>query len=437
MYSRFVYLLYQILGIYIFYFSLFNNLIYIAILGGILKITQLLLMVVCLFHRRKAIYPNNANRLTLILFYVYLTIVGIMSIPFSTSDGFKLLLQFYYFPLYVYVFLNFRSLTKRSYYEYFGYLVKVACVFVITNIFLYFYELPIWFTYQPWFGRITNGYPTTDVVCLCYAFLIVCFVERISINNVERTVYTVLLLIGIITQFSGTGMVISITIIGAFLFCLFKEKSVSLKRNIERSIIVVLIIASSGYGLLYSQEPQLANKAMSVITTKIGYFIGGSHIQTEWDGVSYNDDTMEIRDDQYEKCKDRYLKSPLNYLFGVSFKNATIDGDKRHDTQNIFIEHQFGFNLVTIGYLGYILFLLFICSPLHKWIVYYKSKDVFILVMGILSVLIFIFSSKTTITLISPQIEIVFAMFYSILLFPMCFSNISRNSNITVSKIKK
>ena len=429
MMKKIIYFLYQVMGVYMFFYALFSKTIF-GFWSQIAKLCFFILLLICFFHRKRVKYPRNINGVSVSLFYFYLLIIGGLSLspPFdSTNDGYVMCLQFFYFPLYIYIFLNFESITDKSYLQYFRYLINVACAFVVINIFLFFYELPIWVEYRPWFGRISNGYPTTDVVCLSYALLIVTFVEKLKIGNIKRIIYTVILIFGIISQASGTGFVLLFLVLIVFSYCQIKKKCDVLLKNLKYSMVVVIALTFSCFTILYSQEPDISNSIMSIITNKISSFIGDNNIETEWEGISFNGDTMEVREHEFENSKKRHMNNPANYMFGVGFDRIATE----HNVNNsgfIFVEDQYSCNMITIGYFGSILFLFFICSPIKKWMSYRNKCDGFIYYLGLMSILFSLLSCKTTIILLSAEIELILALLYSIILRPESLLKLSDDS---------
>ena len=118
------------------------------------------------------------------------------------------------------------------------------------------------------------------------------------------------------------------------------------------------------------------------------------------------------------------MKDAFDYITGVGFRGVVIN----NDTQNagfFYVEDQYSFNIITIGYLGSFLFLFFILSPLRRWTLFYKHKDSFVLYFGVIGILFSLLSSKTTIIFISQQVSLVFSLFYSIILQPRSLSKLS------------
>ena len=412
------YLLYKVVGIYMFFYATFSKTVF-GFWGPVFKAVIFVLLIISFFNKNKVHYPRNINILSISLFYIYLLIAGIatLSPPFDkTNEGFTMYMQYMYLPFYIYIFLNFDATTGKTYYQYFRYLINVACVFVLLNLFLYFYEIPIWEEFRPWFGRISNGYPTTDVVCLSYSLLILIFDENLRLSKFRRMLSTIIVVSGIIMQVSGTGIFLMAIIILVFIYCQFKKGSDVLRKNMRNSFVFILVLLSIGFSILYKNEPQIANSALSLVTNKISYFIGDEKIQTEWEGISFDSDTMEFREDEFKESS-KLLKTPLDYLTGIGFQKVSTSY-KYWKPGTMYVESQYDCNLITIGYLGSLLFVLFIISPLKKWYMLRSEMNVHLFYMGVLNVAFILISSRTTIVLFSPELNLAIALFYSILLRP-------------------
>lgn len=419
MLSRFNYILYKILGVYIIFGSLFVKSIYAIPLSRIELVVFFVLTIMCFFRGQNS-FPTNENKFIIGIFYLYLLFAGLSLIgtPLrGKNTGLVAYMQYLFLPLYIYIFLNFSSLTKKKITDYLRYIVYLAVMWTFVNTFLYFFELPIWEEHQQWIGRISNGYPTVDVVCLNYTLFILLFLDNLGIGKIRRLFSTFIIIIGIISQFSGTGTAILFVMIFSFILSSLKKEKQKLKWNFYISLVSVFLFLLTGFAYFYAQQPELTKYAMSVITKKISFFVGEDNVESEWN--SFDQDTMEVREEEFEIQKRKHLTSLSNRVFGVGFKNVTTYSS--FNSKDIFIEDQYGMNLVTIGYIGSFLFVLFVISPLKRWIKFYKP-DKYAIVIGCLPVFFYLLSSKTTLTMVTMQIELIFALFYSILLYPSKFA---------------
>ena len=150
-----------------------------------------------------------------------------------------------------------------------------------------------------------------------------------SILLFEKIFYGIVTMLGIITQFSGTGFVMLVVILFFFATCIVKRKSVVLLRAFVYSLTFVIISVMICFSIMYKKEPELVNSAMGVITNRISYIVGDKYIKTDWEGVNITYDTIEMRKNQLEESKTKYLTSLNSYIFGVGFDNITIDGDTK------------------------------------------------------------------------------------------------------------
>ena len=169
---------------------------------------------------------------------------------------------------------------------------------------------------------------------------------------------------------------------------------------------------------------------MSLITKKLGYFLGDDYDLPEW-GTKQWGDTMEIRNDQFES-NIKHLKTTSDQVWGIGFNEVTMDNGGASKRNGIFIEDQYALNYITIGYVGSLLFILFVCAPLVNWVKFYRNHIAGI-AFGVFCVVVFLLSSRTLITMASAQVEMIFGFIYAILLRPREMEGIiyKNNSNRT------
>ena len=407
------YAMYKVLAFFIFFDSIILK-SYLAPLSRLRTIAFIILLIIVLISKKRC-YPHNRNRLFFILFYSYIIINGLISIPEFIShgaEGFKIYKQLLLFPFFVYLFINFEALTKRSIQTYILFIIRCAYIWVIINFILYFVELPIWHEFRPWFGRISNGYPTVDVVCLNYALLMAFWVKNMNWTKNEKLFSTVLITLGIIVQMSGSGFVLLFLI---YFSCLFISKNASVDKQLKKvfytNIIVVCILSGIGLTYIALKQPELIDAALYVADSKFKTIFGKADELDPWA------DTMKIRDDEYEDAKYRFVKNERDLLFGIGYADVIMKDNNTKNLNGIFVEDQFRLNILTIGLLGQVLFLLYIFYPLWLWLKIFKSKIVYVL-WGGFSIGAFLLASRVLLTMAIFQIEVIFALMFSFLLYP-------------------
>lgn len=418
---RLNYFLFQIIGFFIFFGALTGRSIFSMV--GVLRVFAFLtLLFICLLHNKELrFFPKkNLSKFLTVLFYLYFLFVGFLSIDAiidSTNEGGRIYRQYFFLLVFIYEFVNFKKLTNRSLCQYLYFLITMAAAWVVINFLLYFIELPIWENYRPWVGRISNGYPTVDVICLCFALVFILLIENTLFSIRKRLIISFLIIIGIISQFSGTGSVALILILLVFfLLSLFsRDIGSTLKKNFYLCVASLLIFISVGFGYFYTREPELTEAAMSLITKKLGYFLGDDYDLPEW-GTRQWGDTMEMRNDQFES-NIKHLRTVSDQVIGIGFNEVTMDNGGASKRNGIFIEDQYALNYISIGNLGSLLFILFVCAPLINWIKFYRNHIAGI-AFGVLCVVVFLLSCRTLITMASAQVEMFFGLIYAILLRP-------------------
>lgn len=410
------YVLFKILVFFVFFDSLFLKSIF-APVSKIRSVTYIILIILCFTLRGKQNqYPNNINKTIACLFYTFVTIVGVASYDDfvnGSGEGFMIYKQILLFPLFIIIYVNYKKLTGKALESYLLFIIRCASLWVYINFILYFVEIPIWETFRPWFGRISNGYPTVDVVCLNYALYIILFYGNLNVSGKERVFHTLSLVGGIISQFSGTGTVMLIFLL--LTSYITKRKCHDIRNSIKICILTLSLSSFFVVGWLSKNQPELTEAATRVATDKFLILVGKQDDLDPWA------DTMKARSDQYESSKEQFIKTFGDYFVGLGYGNVVMNEVNR--SNDIFIEDQYRLNFITIGILGQLLFVLYIVIPFWHWFKFYKNNHDAIFI-GIIPILLFLLSSVTTMTMAVFQIEVIFAFFYSILLFP------SRNKEI-------
>ena len=312
----------------------------------------------------------------------------------------------YEFLIAIYLFSHFQKLTHQTYDKYILFIIKTGIVFTILNTLLYFIYIPIWINYQKWWGRISCGYPTMDVITLAYTLLILLFYHKLKLNSFTRIFFTIVILIGYLLQFTGTGIVIlGIIIPFTLIYYLFAPKKQPLKREILVTFGILILIAGSTISFAKLQFPQEYAQGEFLILNKIDILTGN---------VDEGDiNTMAIREEQFNKVKERQ-----NYLFekvfGIGLGDATNDTDKLASIKSSFmIEDQYSLAQVCYGYIGLIFYILIpCCFALNVFLRKKLPQNMKFLFWG--ATIIFLANSKTLMPLILYPNYIYFAFFIAL-----------------------
>jgi hypothetical protein len=287
------------------------------------------------------------------------------------------------------------------------FVVKVGVSFVIINTLFYFVELPLWKEIgdnQAWHGRISAGYPTADVVTLAYVLIMLLFFDELGINQNKRILYACLLFTGMVLQFSGTGTVLLTCILCGVLFLCFFGSQVSWKKNVIKFVLLLPVFLVSGYSALKEYDPILLEKSLLLIENKTSILLG--------EDPSMN--TLKLRENQYEQSL-RYQESDIKKLFGIGFERVSFNLEVLQDPTYVHIEDQYFFNKTVYGYIGAILFILFIAMSFWKAFTL-KNISLSTKIFYCLLVLTFATDSKTGVSFYGFSTTVVFALFYAILL---------------------
>lgn len=339
---------------------------------------------------------------SIICFISYHVFISLISILFQKNVEPSFVIKPLYILGAIYIFKHFEQLTKRSYNDFIYFMIKTGVIFVILNTLLYFIHIPIWEKYHPWFGRISCGYPTMDVITLAYTLILLLFYPNIPISSYKRTIFTIIIIMGMLLQFSGTGLVVlSLILFTSLIFYLFHPTNKLYKSTIATfAFFLFFSITIFSYIKLYF--PNELEKGMILVNNKINILTGN---------ISADEaNTMEIREEQFNNIRKKQ-DNDLKVLFGLGLGDLTNGSFK--DNDSYMIEDQYGINLVCYGIIGYILFLSIL---FYKFIIIIRNKKTTLQfkLLFLLSIMIFAANCKTLIPLVLFSNYMYFAFFYVI-----------------------
>lgn len=410
-YNRINLLLIKVLVVFIFFDGIRSNLI---IGDKISYLRELTIFLIIFFTFSNSGIRKIIKIPTSIVFFIfYHIIICLISLlePEYVSAIF-ILKPFEFIGLYC-VFYSFEDLTGKSNENLYNYIIKIAVIFCIINVLLYFANLQIWVRDVLWWGRISCGYPTMDVVSLGYALTILLYYPNLHYSTKTQVFYILIILLGIILNFSGTGFVI-LTVI--FFFSIL-----SFKRNKNRKPLLISFIIS--FSLFLS--------VFSFVVTLFPeeYESGKFLIENKWetlkgDEVSSGDNTIEIREEQYAAVEKRH--NMLTRISGLGIVHMTMDRDwniLEKDKMAYSIENQYSMLLMGYGIIGLFLYL-FIFIDLFMLILKKLKKNVMLFFMYTICIIIALCNSYTLILL----------MLYSNFAFlALIFSNTVRDSLVCMA----
>lgn len=359
--NRFDFFCFQVLIFFSFFSSILVNTNYASVFSGIRLLVFFILFIRIYFNQRR-MFKFQIFGLPFIFLFAYNLFSGIYSIDGfikNGSEGFMYYKQFFLFSISIYMFFYFREITKLSYDKLFTYIVFMGSIFAIANILFYFY-VPPFILGQTFVGRFSVGYPTVDVIPLLFSLIIAVFYPTLLVCNFIKYILIGIISIGILSQFTGSGTVLIIAVFVIYFFYLIVDqfKNKSLSKKFLFFVCLFFITAGVIYNTVRTY-PKAFEVPLSVLENRINSLSGKSS--------RYDVDTQEMRYEQYERNKKKYIVDDADYVLGVGFGNVTLDMEKVSNSGKwIFIENQYLFNMITYGIIGSILFIFFILGEFYQ-----------------------------------------------------------------------
>ena len=301
----------------------------------------------------------------------------------------------------LYVFYYYEKLTGKNYSNLIRIIVNTSVIFSIVNVVLYFIPLPIWNRDEFWWGRISCGYPTLDVISQAYAIILLLYYPTLNYSTVKSVFYLMILSAGIMLNFSGTGTVILFLIMVVSII-----PGVLYKRRLKfLSIYIIVVISSFSIIVTYisTNFPNEYQMGIVLLEEKYGNLTG----QETGTG-----NTLETRKEQMEKVSS-HNKNIISILFGQGLNYATNDDIVMQKYSKAYmIENQFSLIQVCYGYWGLLLFLYIIFDM--SIYTFYKIGDKQYKIMILLAILVFIANSYVLLPFILFPNMIGLALFTSL-----------------------
>lgn len=388
-------ILFYILLLFIFFDGIRSNLIIGSYLSLVREATVALLFIYSLRKKMRCRYWGR--EILLWPFYVYHIFVCIMTFILPGYVQMSFVIRPFYVLIGILLFYNYEKLTGKSYAYLFTLSTKIAVVFVCLDILFYFVRIPIFRPDTTWWGRISSGYPTMDVVTLAYSLLILLFYRNLKIKDYVRTLFIIVVIVGMIVQFTGTGIILIATILGcAIIYYIISHK---FKTNKYYLYSIVILCLASGSVITYVSKnyPQEYRNGYYLFQNKLDILLG----------KETDINTLNIRKEQY--IAEQRKMSGLELFIGKSLVNASNDGDAlAHNRQTYMIEDQYNLNKICYGYIGFSLYLLMIASIF----LYFAKQKISVenKILLCLSVVVFAINSKTLISLVLFPNHMFFAL---------------------------
>jgi len=283
----------------------------------------------------------------LLTIYMLFSIIDFFSYDFN---GFMLWKQYLFMPLFIYVFLHSEKICKLSSKTLITKFIRYEIIYSILDVLLYFVYIPIWNSYQTYWGRIGVGYATIDVVVMAFALILLWFYEQLKVCAFFKIVGGIILWGVLLCQSSGTGL---FTLLIVFLFSIiyilgFKASKTNMIYVRKKSRIYILasffVIAFLSYStILWMQKNnndmylQLENRAATLLNV------------SEYSSINVN--TMEVRQEQFDEAY-KYLvhDNLLRDIFGCGYGRIKVVPNG--NTNVFFLESLFYIHRIAIGWIG-------------------------------------------------------------------------------------
>ncbi len=347
--------IFVILLIFFILFSSALNYTHIPYWFSYLKDTIIFYFGFLLILKRKQISYPRIN----ISFYILLIMITLVSwsgLYYSTNtEVFTIIshsLRYIEFFILFFVFTNLEKLCTISYNK----LIKLYLILSISLLFIHIfgYFVPneivsIYitdkFSHGFYRNRISIGQPAIAIYPMIISYFYILIFHKI---NVKTIIKILLLLVGIIIAIPVTGIlsVLACTF-GLLLWAIIKHEKDILLKNLTTIVSIVIILF---VGILLAKSNltlnQIYEKQKDLLEIKIGSLIEGN----------IEDPSINIRDEKYEQILSANTNT-FQDVFGVGKY-----GYNRGEVNIINMENSYRIFRVEYGYLGIIMFVIFIFS---------------------------------------------------------------------------
>lgn len=400
-------ILFMLVTIFMVFDGIRSNLLFGGVLSIIRDLSLILLFAYSFIIKKKRIVFSR--KLMLWPFFVYHVFVCLMTFLQPGYIQLSFMVKPFFILIGIFLFYHYESLTGKSYSYLFTKIVQIIFVFVICDILFYFIRIPIFKPDIGWWGRISCGYPTMDVITLSYGLILLMFYNKLQINVFWRVVYLIVVFVGFVVQFTGTGIVLLTIIISASLYFFAKTKYKKLYKFYIYFFVILFLFSGSSISYISKKYPQEYRSGLYLMQNKIDILLG-NEVETN---------TMEVRQEQFSSKLRGML--PLERVIGRSLINVTNDGEVLSINRKTYmIEDQYSLCQICYGLIGLFLFILMVISVFFYF--YSISIDFNSKVLLCLSIIVFIVNSKTLISLVLFPNIMFFALFmgYGLKLSDFC-----------------
>lgn len=331
-----------------------------------------------------------------VAFISYHTIVSLFSLlnDFHVELGF--IIKPFEFVLTILVFYYYEKLTGRRFLQLLYFIIHTSVFFCMINTSLYFIRIPIWSKDVFWWGRISCGYPTMDVVTLGYTLIILLYNPFFYIKKWKKLLFSFILIAEILLNFSGTGIVVLTILILPMIFL----KKWNLRNiGIVLALCVIFVGAISVFTKMFPVESELGYE---LLENKVSILRG--------EDVATN--TLETRDQQLNSAKKNH--DEISRIVGLGFNDMTMDLHRLRADRSLYsIENQYGMLFMGYGIIGIVLYLLMMIES--SIIAFRLCVPVKMKVMFVLSIFVWAANSYTLMTLMMFSNSVFLALILALL----------------------
>lgn len=361
--------------------------------------------------RKRVGFPFKIREKSIRMFVFIELVALIQTIPFlldGDKEGFMYWKNFIWFPILVYLFSNMPKYSELSFSQGIRIYVNGMTLYVIANIILYYIPFPYLISdrHRYW-GRLTVGYPTIDIILISLA-LVFLFFSKNNWSMKQMLIKGIVLFIGMCIQASGTGIVlfaiIMLLLLGYnFRFGLMHSFSLTLFR--KTMIIFGSIIFIGGSSVLFyfkTTDPVLYETMELQLENRFNILTG----QEEKSTLDVN--TLEHRNAINKRNIKKYLNTDLKEMIGTGFGHV---GMGMSDNKHVVCEDQYTLNNITIGYIGNVVYIMVLIRLLLFVFRFYKRSNNFYVYLS--TWIFLVVSSFTSNSLLSFGPIAVWCMIYS------------------------
>ncbi|MCR5456145.1 MAG: hypothetical protein K6F33_14275, partial [Bacteroidales bacterium] len=212
-------------------------------------------------------------------------------------------------------------------------------------------------------------------------------VDQLNYSIKQRVLFSLILIVGIISNFSGTGSVALVFILlSSFGVSVFIRKKIYTLKSIKNLFYIIILILIILIPVIKTSNNDIIKNGSRLLEAKYQNIIG--------DEDAYSN-TMDIRQQQAEYNQKKYSYNTIRKLFGLSLNAFTRDASIAN--KYLYCENMYEILKIATGYVGLFLFLLVNVKFLHM---VFKTANRFSFCIVLIIVVVYLLGNYTTCTYI-------------------------------------